>query len=435
MIFVTALIAIIGAGFYVYQNYYPAIRPVIKPPPEDIVKLIEESNKSAAEVPKLENGTEDKILTKPKALANTTGMPLKLPPGFSISIFAKNLPGARVMAFDQFGNMWVSQTSQGIISLLEVKDGKVTNQNDIFRDLRKPHGIAFDPQNPLMFYFAEEDKISRVTVYSDGEPEKIADLPYGDGHFTRTLGFGPDSKLYVSIGSSCNICNETDSRRAKIFSMDKDDGDFKEFARGLRNAVFFTWNPLDGKMWATEMGRDWLGDNIPPDEINIIEQGGDYGWPYCYGKNKIDTEFTVPIQKAELVQGKITEYCLSYEKPSHIDIPAHSAPLGLAFFPKDPPSHEATDGQGGWPEEYRHDLLIAYHGSWNKSAPTGYKVVRAKLDDKGNFSGFEDFITGWLTPKGEALGRPVDILIQPGGKMYISDDKAGVIYLVTYSGE
>ncbi|KKU05777.1 MAG: L-sorbosone dehydrogenase [Parcubacteria group bacterium GW2011_GWA2_45_30] len=411
-----AIVALVGAGFYAYRNYYPAIRPVINPPPEDIVKLIEEGNKFPAEVPK-----EGEIPPKLQIPANTTGMSLKLPQGFSISIFAKDLPGARVMAFDSFGNMWVSQTSRGIISLLEVKDGKTIVQNDIFTGLRKPHGLAFDPQSPTMLYYAEEDKISRVVVYSDGEPEKIADLPSGDGHFTRTLGFGPDGRLYVSIGSSCNICNESDSRRAKIFSMNKDGSDFKEFARGLRNAVFFAWNLVDGRMWATEMGRDWLGDNIPPDEINII--GGpstssgqnsvpNFGWPICYGKNIHDTDFDKNIY--------IRNPCEDMAG-SHIDIPAHSAPLGLGFIPKE-----------GWPEEYWYDLLVAYHGSWNRSAPTGYQVVRLKLDAQGNFSGFEDFITGWLTPKGEALGRPVDILIQPGGKMYISDDKAGVIYKIIY---
>ena len=411
-----AIVALVGAGFYAYRNYYPAIRPVINPPPEDIVKLIEEGNKFPAEVPK-----EGEIPPKLQIPANTTGMSLKLPQGFSISIFAKDLPGARVMAFDSFGNMWVSQTSRGIISLLEVKDGKTIVQNDIFTGLRKPHGLAFDPQSPTMLYYAEEDKISRVVVYSDGEPEKIADLPSGDGHFTRTLGFGPDGRLYVSIGSSCNICNESDSRRAKIFSMNKDGSDFKEFARGLRNAVFFAWNLVDGRMWATEMGRDWLGDNIPPDEINII--GGpstssgqnsvpNFGWPICYGKNIHDTDFDKNIY--------IRNPCEDMAG-SHIDIPAHSAPLGLGFIPEE-----------SWPEEYWYDLLVAYHGSWNRSAPTGYQVVRLKLDAQGNFSGFEDFITGWLTPKGEALGRPVDILIQPGGKMYISDDKAGVIYKIIY---
>ena len=165
-------------------------------------------------------------------------------------------------------------------------------------------------------------------------------------------------------------------------------------------------------MWATEMGRDLLGDNIPPDEINIIQEGGWYGWPWFYGKNIEDHSWTtgIPIYAFESI-------------PSHIDLQAHSAPLGLAFVPEE-----------GWPKGYWYNLFVSYHGSWNRSVPTGYKVVRIKLDSKGNYLGTEDFITGWLTSSG-VLGRPVDILVQPGGTMYISDDKAGVIYKVVYNGE
>ena len=372
------------AAFFYYKNLM-GIWPSVSPPPEDIAEIVEK---------------------------NQTPFPLKLPEGFSISIFAKGLSGARVMATDGMGNIWVSQTGEGKITMLEIEDGTVKNKSEIFKNLKKPHGLAFDPQDSLVLYFAEEDKISKVRLYTEDKPHKIADLPSGGGHFTRTLGFGPDNRLYVSIGSSCNVCNEQDNRRAKIFSMNKDGGDFKEFARGLRNAVFFTWSYVDGKMWATEMGRDLLGDNIPPDEINIIQEGGWYGWPWVYGKNIEDHSWTtgIPIYAFEPIS-------------SHIDLQAHSAPLGLAFVPEE-----------GWPKGYWYNLFVSYHGSWNRSVPTGYKVVRIKLDSKGNYLGTEDFITGWLTSSG-VLGRPVDILVQPGGTMYISDDKAGVIYKVVYNGE
>jgi glucose/arabinose dehydrogenase len=158
------------------------------------------------------------------------------------------------------------------------------------------------------------------------------------------------------------------------------------------------------------MGRDFLGDELPPDEINIILEGQDYGWPYCYGKRMHDAQFDP--------QGLKQDFCKD-TVPSFIDLPAHSAPLGLAFFPEE------------WPQEFRYDLLVAYHGSWNRSTPTGYKVVRVRLDHQGNFKAIEDFITGWLTPAG-ALGRPVDILITDDGVIYISDDKAGVVYRVVY---
>lgn len=395
-IFIAAAI-ILAAVFYFSSKYnvtYQGLKPVIEAPPQKI-----------------------------SAGIDVTGLGLKISDGFSILVFADNLPGARVMAMDGMGNIWVSQTGDGKITLLEIKDGAVKNKSEIFKNLKKPHGLAFDPQDGFLLYLAEEDKISRVRVYSDDKPEKIADLPSGGGHFTRTLGFSPDDRLYVSIGSSCNVCYEKDSRRAAIYSMEKDGSDFKEFARGLRNAVFFTWSYIDGKMWATEMGRDNLGDDLPPDEINIIKQGGDYGWPICYGKNVHDTNFDKNVYVRDPCADKISSY---------IDIPAHSAPLGLAFVPEE-----------GWPQNYWYNLFVAYHGSWNRSEPTGYKIVRIKLDDKGNYLGTEDFITGWLTKNGalglgrspSALGRPVDILVQPGGLMYVTDDKAGVVYKITYKSE
>ncbi len=370
------------------------------------------------------------------AAENTTGIPLTLPPGFSISVFAKDLPGARVMVFDQFGNMWVSQTSQGLVSTLEIQDGKVVRQGPVLRNLDGPHGLALAP-NSFMLYMAEETKISRVPLYSDGDVEKISDLPGGGGHSTRTLGFGPpsaggsggprpteasgeggaqpDERLYVSIGSSCNVCHESDDRRAKIFTLDRDGKNLKEYARGLRNAVFFTWHPSTGKMWATEMGRDSLGDDIPPDEVNIVEEGKNYGWPICYGKNVHDDQF----DKNTYARNPCME---PFEMRSHVDIPAHSAPLGLAFVP-------AT----GWPAEYADDLIVAYHGSWNRTVPTGYKLVRLKFSKDGAYEGAEDFVAGWQEGS-KVHGRPAGILFGVDGALYVSDDKAGVIYKVAYTG-
>lgn len=395
---VLAASALWAALFY-WKNLR-GIGPALGSPPADIIDLIERSDR--AELPPGKGPLS--------AGKNETPFPLTLPQGFSISIFAKDLPGARVMTIDRLGNMWVSQTSEGVVTVLEIQNGVVANQYSSIRNLNKPHGLAFDPDNPLMLYVAEEDKISRVPTYSDGSLTKKIDLPKDGGHFTRTIEFGPDGQLYVSIGSSCNVCNERDERRAKIFTMSRDGSNFAEFARGLRNAVFFDWHPVTGELWATEMGRDLLGDDVPPDEVNIVKEQGNYGWPICYGKNVHDTEF----DKNTYVRAPCTE---PFEFGSYIDIPAHSAPLGLAFIPE----------TAAWPEEYWNDLIVAYHGSWNRSSPTGYKLVRFKLDRQGNVEGVEDFVTGWLTPAG-ALGRPVDILVTPEGTMYVSDDKAGVIY-------
>lgn len=348
----------------------------------------------------------------PKPDVNSTGLPLKLHAGFSIETFAKNLSGARVMAFDQLNNLWVSRTGSGIISQLEIKDGKVISQSDVFRNLKNPHGLAFDPKNPGTLYFAEETKITKVATYTEDKGQKIADLPNSGGdHFTRTLGFGPDGRLYVSIGSACNVCNNTDERRAAVSSMKPDGTDFKSFATGLRNTVFFTWN--NGKLWGTDMGRDLLGDNVPPDEINIIQEGKSYGWPICYDDNIHDTNFDKNVY--------IQDPCNDKVKPQ-VKVQAHSAPLGLAFVPQN----------SSWPKDYWGDLIVAFHGSWNRSVATGYKVVRIKLDANGNYQGIEDFITGWAkgNSANSALGRPVDVKIQSDGTMYLTDDKAGVIYKI-----
>ena len=346
--------------------------------------------------------------------SNVSG--LDVPPAFALRIFAKNVPGARVIAIDSFGNMWVSQTSEGTITQLDVKDGVVTGQRTVFKNLDKPHGLVIDNN---FLYFAEETKITRIALYSDDPGQKIADLPKGGSHFTRTLLIGPDDRLYVSIGSTCNVCNEKDERIAAIYSMKKDGSDFKKVASGLRNSVFMAINPVNGKIYATEMGRDNLGDNIPPDEINIIERPStssgqnsvpNFGWPICYGKNIHDTQF----DKNTYIRNPCME---PFETPSFIDLQAHSAPLGLSFIPEE-----------GWPEEYWYNMLVAYHGSWNRSVPTGYKIVRIKMNSKGEYQSTEDFITGFRTASGDKVGRPVDIKVFSGGTAYISDDEAGVIY-------
>ena len=406
---IVALAAVALGGFFAFRKYLAPLRPPFGQPPAGFPALLPPEAKPAAPGP---------------GEVNETAMPLKLPAGFSISIFAQDLPGARVVRVDDFGNMWVSRTSQGKVTRLEIKDGRVVGQRDVFDGLRKPHGLAFDPDDPQVLYVAEEHRLQRYRLGPGGTlagtGETVLPLPSGDGHFTRTIGFGPDWKLYISVGSSCNVCNESDQRRAAILRYDPGTRQSEIFARGLRNAVFFTWHPVSGALWATEMGRDWLGDELPPDEINIVEQGRDYGWPDCYGKNVPDP-FGLE-RPSNPCAGK---------RPSVIDIPAHSAPLGLTFIP--PNSH--------WPEEYWYDLLVSYHGSWNRSRPTGYKVVRHRFDSGGNYQGVEDFITGWLPQDvlgdgpDASLGRPVDILIQPGGIMYLSDDKAGVIYKVTWRGQ
>jgi glucose/arabinose dehydrogenase len=358
------------------------------------------------------------LIERASADAGTTGMPLTLPPGFSLSVFAKGLGDPRVMVLDPDRNLLVSIPAQGrVVALPDTDRGGIADRvTTVIDGLKGPHGLAFSPAGRL--YIAEENAVylcsyDRKALKAE-KLKKIAELPAGGGHATRTLLFlsgSPEDRLLISVGSSCNVCLEDDWRRAKILSTTADGRSLTIFASGLRNSVFMAVHPRTKEVWATEMGRDLLGDNLPPDEINIIKQGRAYGGPFCYGKNVHDSDFdrdgSHPCKEPESF-------------PSHIDIPAHSAPLGLAFFPRE-----------GWPAEFRDDLLVAYHGSWNRSIPTGYKIVRFRLDDIGRVDGVEDFMSGWLTKDGTALGRPVDILILPDETIFVSDDKAGVIYRIT----
>ena len=369
--------------------------------------------------------------------AGTNGgaSPFRLPDGFSVSLFARDLVGPRVMLWGPDGGLLVSLPKAGkVVSLRDTDgDGDAETVRTVLEGLDNPHGMtvrctgeptAVFPLGACTLYVAETDKVMAYAYTADGTAladvrgKKLIDLPdSGGGHSTRSLMFRPypdDRELLVSIGSSCNVCNETDERRAAVLAVNVETGAARPFAKGLRNAVFMATHPVSGDTWATEMGRDWLGDDTPPDELNILAEGKNYGWPICYGKNIHDTDF----DKNTYVRNPCME---PFETASRIDIPAHSAPLGIAFVPEE-----------GWPQDWWYNAIVAYHGSWNRSAPTGYKLVRYRLDERGNYLGEEDFMTGFLTDRG-ALGRPADILIQPGGTMYVSDDTAGVIYRITYA--
>ncbi len=332
---------------------------------------------------------------------NKTGLPLTVPDGFVLETYASDLGSPRALAFDEGGTLLASIPSRGqVVALPDRNNDRSADLTVIAASgLNRPHGIAFQRG---ALYIAETDGVSRFSY--DGQSNRatgktqLFGLPGGGNHFTRTIGFGPDGKLYVSVGSSCNVCTERDWQRAKILVADADGSKLREFATGLRNSVFFTWR--GSEMWATDMGRDLLGDNVPPDEVNVVQDGGFYGWPYCYDDRIHDDDFD-PKQQAS---------CGKSISPK-IKLPAHSAPLGLAFIP------------GSWPQQYRGKLLIAYHGSWNRSIPTGYKIV---LADPGT-GAQSDFIAGWLLGNG-AVGRPVDLLFDTNGHLFISDDKAGVIY-------
>lgn len=356
--------------------------------------------------------------------------PFTAPEGFTATIYSREVPGARVMTRDDRGTMLVSSTKSGKVYALpdEDGDGQADRTVTVLEGLDEPHGILVDcahDDGACTLYVAETGAL-RTYAYDSGAyaatpTGTIAQFPTGDGHYTRTLLEYPDDQLLVSIGSSCNVCEEGDPRRATVQALDPATGAMTPFATGLRNTVFMALNPVDGSVWGTDNGRDLIGDDIPPDEVNVIRQGGNYGWPICYGKNVHDTDF----DSKQYIQ----DPCAS-AVPSTIDLPAHAAALGLAFIPEE-----------GWPEAYRHDLLVAYHGSWNRSKPSGYEVVRIELDENARYAGGASvpFLTGFMPEGGrgadDALGRPAGVLAEPGGIVYVSDDHAGAIYRITYDGE
>jgi len=346
---------------------------------------------------------------------------LHVPPGFHISIFADTEQSPRMLAFSPGGVLLVTATEEGtVLALPDPRhSGEAEKVVTVLKDLNGPHGIAFHNGG---LYIAEVNKIVRYDWEEANlratNPRHIADLSSsGGGHMTRTLLFA-NGKLYVSAGSSCNVCVETDSRRAAVMEMNDDGSGQRIFAHGIRNAVGLAYNPKTQTIWATDNGRDWLGDDLPPDEIlDLGKSGGDFGWPWCYGDRVPDTRFSKDA----------ASHCTGVVLPK-VNLQAHSAPLGLAFY-----------SGNMFPKQYQGDLFVAYHGSWNRSVPTGYKVVRIKLKEQTQPQGVEDFITGWMPPgsaKGfKPPGRPVGIVIGPDGAMYISDDTNGAIYRVTYTAK
>jgi glucose/arabinose dehydrogenase len=343
---------------------------------------------------------------------------LKAPAGFHISVFAEDVDSARMMVFTPGGVLLVSESGEGkVVALPDPKHtGRAARTVTVLEGLNEPHGLAFYEGK---LYVAENDKLRRYDWderhLRATNPQKLTDLPKGGGHSTRSLLFH-DGKMYVAAGSSCNACIEKEPQRATVMEFNPDGSGQKIFVKGLRNAVGLVVNPKTDTVWVTVNGRDWLGDDLPPETVyDLGKDGGDGGWPYCYGDRVPDSNFTQPGDNR----------CQSVLEPK-VQMQAHSAPLGIAIY-------EGSE----FPPEYQNNIFVAFHGSWNRSIPTGYKIVRVKLDDKGQpVGGAQDFITGWLAPgetkKGRWMGRPVGIVFGADGGMYLSDDAGGVIYRVTY---
>ncbi len=347
----------------------------------------------------------------PAAWAPAQEGTIRLPPGFRIDTFASGLGGPRFMAVSPSGDLFVSIPARGQVVVLPDRDGDGrADRTGVYADgLTRPHGLAFFRG---YLYVAETGGVVRFAYrpgdLTGGKPEVVVrDLPSGGGHWTRTVAFGPDGKMYVSVGSSCNVCEEKDPRRAAILQFNPDGTGGRIFARGIRNAVGITFHPRTSELWATNNGRDWLGDDFPPDTILVVKDGAHHGWPHCNGQRVPDPDYGRP------------DFCKTTALPT-VEIQAHSATLGLTFY-----------AGSMFPPDYRGDLFVGLHGSWNRSAPTGYKVIRIPMRD-GRPGAPQDFAVGWLQG-GQASGRPVDVITGKDGALYVSDDRAGVIHRISYS--
>ena len=337
---------------------------------------------------------------------------LSVPTGFTVTRFAA-VQNARAMVLGPDGSVYVSQTGRNTITrLVDANgDGVADSTTVVLSGLDRPHGMAFHKGK---LYVANTGGVVRFALTAaglpTGTPEQLNRYDPGKNHFTRSIIFGADGKMYVSIGSTCNICVETAPERAAVMQYDENGQNGRVFSSGLRNAVGMALNPNTKLIWVTQHERDNLKpdhQDLPTEEINVLGVGKDYGWPYCHGPRIPNPEFNDQAR------------CDRTEGPA-LRMQAHSAPLGMVFLDK------ATS----FPADWRGDALVAFHGSWNRDTPTGAKVVRVRVRN-GSPVSYEDFITGWQGDSGARWGRPVDFTVLRDGSVLVSDDNGGTIFRVT----
>jgi len=343
------------------------------------------------------------------------GLPLDqitLPPGFEIAIYASNVANARSMTLSPNGTLFVGTRTAGNVYAIVDRDHdhKADEVITLARGLNMPNGVAF---RDGALYVAEVNRILRydnIEAHLKDPPKPVVlneSFPRDRHHGWKFIRFGPDGLLYVPVGAPCNVCEGEDERYASIARMRPDGTRLEIFARGVRNTVGFDWDPKTHELWFTDNGRDRLGDDLPPDELNHApKQGLHFGFPYCHGKKISDPEF-----------GR-TRTCEEFIPPA-IELGPHVAALGMRFY----------TGKM-FPSEYHNQIFIAEHGSWNRSAPIGYRVTLVRLENHRPLK-YEVFAEGWLQGS-RAWGRPVDLLVMPDGGMLVSDDEAGVIYRISY---
>ena len=337
---------------------------------------------------------------------------IKLPPGFEISVYAGNLPNARSLTLSPKGTLFVGSLKEGKVYAVASQPNETAAKKifTIAQGLNMPNGVAV--RNGAL-YVAE---VNRVLRYDDIEshlanppkPVTVNDqFPKDRHHGWKFIAFGPDGLLYVPVGAPCNICEPDENRYALISRLKADGTGTEIFARGIRNTVGFDWHPVTKELWFTDNGGDNLGNDIPPDELNHApKQGLNFGYPYCHGGDIPDPQF-----------GK-KRSCSEFTPPAQ-KLGPHVAALGMRFY---------TGSM--FPAEYRNQIFIAEHGSWNRSTPIGYRITVVQLENNKAIS-YKPFAEGWLQA-GQAWGRPVDLLVTPDGALLVSDDEAGAIYRIRY---
>ncbi|VXC24602.1 PQQ-dependent sugar dehydrogenase [Maribacter litoralis] len=341
---------------------------------------------------------------------------LNLPEGFQIEVYARGVDGARSMAMGDEGTLFVGTRTENNIYAIQDTNGDFKADNVMVLDtMEVPNGIAMRNGDLYVAQVGNLWKYPNIEDQLDGELEKeliYDDFPTEFHHGWKYIAFGPDDKLYVPVGAPCNICNRTDEddRFATISRMNPDGTNREIYARGVRNSVGFTWHPDTKQMWFTDNGRDMLGDDIPPCELNTVTEAGQhFGYPFCHGGIVKDPEF-----------GDLHP-CSDFVEPA-LQLDAHVAPLGIKFY---------TGNM--FPAEYKGKAFIAEHGSWNRSKKVGYRIMMVDIED-GAVVNSEPFIDGWLDEVAQkASGRPVDMLMLEDGSMLISDDYGDAIYRVTYA--
>lgn len=341
---------------------------------------------------------------------------LKVPDGWEVSVAASGVGKARMLYEIPGKGLYVTRRDAGDVLLLkdENHDNAFDDIQTVISDFKGVHGIT---ARDGWMYLCNNNELRRYKLNPDGtfgvSEVLIDDLPDGGQHPNRTIGFGPDGMLYISVGTQCNDCKENDSEVASMLQVNPSTWERKIYASGLRNTIGFDWHPQTKEMWGIDNGGDGKGNNWPPEEVNRIIEGGNYGFPFVYGKQEVDESREDPAGNSKEAFAKMTV-------PSVLELQAHSAPIGFRFF----------DNAANIPTDYSGDALVCWHGSWNRRKPVGFKVQRITFTN-GVATGAEDFLTGFAkVNKRTRFGRPAGIAITSEGKVFISDDANGVIYCV-----